>query len=103
MQTLHRGMATRSMTWRWRLMFDEIEPAGRIRHAPRREVVVNGCSRGGSGLADNALRVERDRDKVSARSRRIEAHPHRVAALPGRPWQADTVGVKHVAPMLSGR
>ena len=30
---------------------DEIEPAGRARHARRHEVVVNGCCRGGSGFA----------------------------------------------------
>ena len=28
------------------LVFDEIEPTGRTRHARRREVVVNGCSLG---------------------------------------------------------
>ena len=57
----------------WLLVFDEIEPAGRIRHARRREVVVNGC-RAGSRLAEEALRAEIDPDEVSARSRRVELH-----------------------------
>ena len=83
-------------------MFNEIEPAGRIRHARRCEVVVNGC-RAGSRLAEEALRAEIDRDKVSARSRRVEPHLRRVAALAARPLQADAVGVKHVAPMPIAR
>ena len=87
---------------RWLLVLQEIEPAGRIRHARRCEVVVNGC-RAGSRLAEEALRAEIDRDKVSARSRRVEPHLHRVADLAARPLQADTVGVKHVAPIPNAR
>ena len=79
-------------------MLQKIKPAGRIRHARRCEVVVNGC-RAGSRLAEEALRVEIDRDEVSARSWRVELHRRRVAALAASPWQADTVGVKHVAPI----
>jgi hypothetical protein len=37
------------------------------------------------------------------RSRRLEPHRHRVAALPDRPLQANTVGVKHVAPIPTRR
>ena len=87
---------------RWLLVLDEIEPAGRIRHTDRCEVVVNGC-RAGNRLADEVLRVEIDRDVVSARNRRVEPHLHRVADLAARPFQVDTVGVKHLAPMPNGR
>jgi hypothetical protein len=63
---------------------------------------VNGC-RAGSRLADEVLRVELDRYVVSARTRRVEPHPHRVAALRDRPLlQVNTVGVKHVAPIHNG-
>jgi len=48
-------------------------------------------------LPDEILRVELDRDEVSAGSRRVEPHRHRVAALGDSPLQGDTVGVKHVA------
>ena len=68
-------------------MFEEIEPAGRIRHARRCEVVVNGC-RAGSRLADEVLRDEVDPDVVGARSRRVEPHLHRIAALAARPFTA---------------
>jgi len=80
---------------------DDIEPAGRIRHAGRREVIVNSCCGAGSGLPAEAPRAEIDRDKVSARSRRVEPHGHHVAALAEPPLQADTVGIKHVAPIPS--
>ena len=83
-------------------MVQELEPAGRIRHTGRCEVVVNDC-RAGSGFAEEALRVELDRDEVRARSRRVEPHLRRVADLVARPWQADTVGVKHVAPIPLAR
>ena len=78
-------------------MFDEIEPSSRIQHTGRREVVVNGCWVMGAWgpFADEAMRAEIDGDKVSARSRRVERHAHRVAALPDRSLQADAVGVKH--------
>ena len=95
-----RGVATTFI--RWLLASNDIEPAGRIRHARRCEVVVNG-GRAGSGLAAEALRVKIDRDEVSARSRRVEPYRRRVAALPDRQLQADTVGVKHVAPIPLAR
>jgi len=84
------------------LIFDEIQPAGRMRHTGRHKVVVNGC-RAGSGFANEAPRVEIDRDEISARRRRVEPYRRRVAALPGRPFQADTVGVKHAAPIPTTR
>ena len=84
-------------------MFDEIEPTGRIRHTGGHQLVVNGSSGAGFGFAAEVLRVELDRDKVSASSRRVEPHRHRVAALPDRPLQGNTVGVKHVAPIHNGR
>ena len=77
-------------------MFDEIEPTGRIRHARRCEVVVNGGWAGGR-LADEVLRSENDADIASPRRRRVELHCRRVAAVAARPLQRDTVGVEHVA------
>jgi hypothetical protein len=64
---------------------------------------VNGSSRSGFTFAAEALRVELDRDEVSARSRRGEPHPHGVAALNDHPLQGATVGVKHVASIFTGR
>ena len=86
-----------------RLVWYEIEPAGRIRHACRCEVVVNSCFRAGSRLAEETLRVEIDPDKVDAGSLRVEPHRDRVAVSPDRRLQADTVGVKHVAPIPLAR
>ena len=83
-------------------IFDEIESAGRMRHTGRHEFVVN-SSRVRSGFANEGPRVKRDRDEVSARRRRVEPYRRRVAALPGRPFQADTVGVKHAAPIPTAR
>ena len=83
-------------------MLQKIKPAGRIQHANRCEVVVNGC-RTGSRLAEEALRDEIDSDEVSARSWRVELHRRCVAALAARPLQAATVGVKHAAPIPLAR
>ena len=85
------------------LVFDEIEPTGRTRHARRREVVVNGCSRAGSGVTRNAVRVVLDRDDVSARSRCVTLHGHGAGrgVLRDRRVLTNTVGVKHIAPALN--
>ena len=82
------------------LVFDQIEPTGRTRHARRREVVVNGCSRAGSRVPHNALRVVLDRDDVSARSRCVKRHRHRagIGVLSHRVRYTITVVVKHIAP-----
>jgi len=82
------------------LVFDEIEPTGRTRHARRREVVVNGCSRAGSGETHNALRVVLDPYDVSARSRCVKLHSHRAGGsiLRDRVRHTITAGVKHTAP-----
>ena len=82
------------------LVFDQIEPTGRPRHARRREVVVNGCSRAGSGVTHNALRVVLDPYDVSARSRCVKLHSHRAGrgVLRERVRHTITVGVKHTAP-----
>ena len=58
------------------LVFDQIDPLCRTRHARRAEVVVN-RSRGGSGGTLNTPRVVLEGDDVSAGSRRIERHGHR--------------------------
>ena len=42
-----------------------------------------------------------DSPSTLLRSRRLE--PHRVAALPDHPLRANTVGVKHIAPIPSRR
>ena len=39
------------------MLLNEIESTGRIRHARRHEVVVNGCSRAGSRLAYHGVAV----------------------------------------------
>ena len=62
---------------------------------------MNGCCRAGSGFAHETLRVELDRNDVSARSRRVERHAHRAAALRDRRVHTSTVGVKDVAPTLN--
>jgi len=98
---LRRNVKTEELLFA-RLIFDEIEPAGRMRHARCREFVVNSC-RVRSGFANEAPGVERDRDEVSARRRRVEVDCRRVAALPDRPLQSDTVGVKHAAPIPNAR
>jgi len=82
------------------LVFDEIEPTGRTRHARRREVVVNGCSRAGSGETHNALRVVLDPYDVSARNRCVKRYGHREGrgVLRDRRGQIATVGVIRTAP-----
>jgi len=61
---------------------------------------VNGCSRAGSGVTHNALRVVLDRDDVSARSRCVKLHSHRAGrgVLRDRVRQTITVGAKHTGP-----
>ena len=83
-------------------VFDEIESTGRTRHARRREVVVNGCCRAGSGVTRNALRLVLDRDDVSARSRCVKLHGHGAGRSVLRDVRVltNTVGVKHIAPAV---
>ena len=84
-------------------MFQEqIEPTGRTRHARRHEVVVNGCSRAGSGITLKALRLVLDRDDVSARSRCVPLRGHGAGrrVLRESRMLTNTVGVKHIAPAL---
>ena len=84
------------------LVFDEIEPTGRTRHACRREVVVNGWRVGSRGTR-NALRVVLDRDDISARSRCVKLHSHRAGSGVLRDIRVltGTVGVKDVASTLN--
>jgi len=84
------------------LVFHEIEPAGRICHTGRREIIVNGFCRAGAGFAAKILRIKLDRDKIIASSRRVELHRHRVATLHDLPLQGDALRVKHVASIFNG-
>ena len=86
------------------LVFDQIEALRRTRHAGRREVVMNGCCRAGSGETRNALRVVLDPYDVSARSRCVKVDGHRAGpgVLRDRLRYTGTVGVKHIAPAREG-